>query len=301
MRWIERYFYQPSFWQKTLAIVLLPLSALYCLIATIRRKISIYKDFDIPVVSVGNLVAGGSGKTPFIIEIAKDYPDVAIISRGYKRASKGLLVVSLKGEILVSQKEAGDEAYLIAKTLKNASVIVSKKRDLAILKAKELGCKVVFLDDGFRFAFKKLNILLKPKLEPYFRFPIPSGLYRENPSLYTTADILALEGLDYKREVSITNPTERMLLVTAIANPSRLEEYLPNIVGKVILPDHAPFDLTKIACWTKEHNATSLLVTQKDEVKLQDCPIPLSTMRLNLHIDAKIKEKIYEYIKANKI
>lgn len=296
MRLIERYFYKPAFWQKGLALLLLPFSFLYCIIATIKRKIAIFKDFQIPIVSIGNLVAGGSGKTPFIIEIAKDYKNFAIISRGYKRKSKGLLIVSQEGQILISQKEAGDEAYLIAKMAKNATVIVSKKRDLAIQKAKELNCKMILLDDGFRFKFKKLNILLKPKLDPYFRFCIPSGLYRENPSLYKSADILALEGIDYKREVEIINPTERMLLVTAIANPSRLEEYIPNIVGKLIFKDHAQFNIPYLISETKKHNATSLLITQKDEVKLQECPIPLSIMELKLWIDPQIKEKIRHYI-----
>lgn len=297
MRFIDRYFYKPSFTQKLLVFALLPVSLLYYIAATIRRNIGKYKDFGIPIISVGNLVAGGSGKTPFIIEIAKDYNDIAVISRGYKRKSKGLVVVSLQGKILASQENSGDEAYLIAKTLQNITVIVSKNRSVAINKAIELGCKIVLLDDGFRFKFRKLNILLKPKLNPYFKFCIPSGIYREKPSSYKNADILVTEGVDYIREVEIKNPTKRMLLVTAIANPSRLDEFLPNIVGKLIFTDHARFNFSYLQAQATQYNATSLLITQKDEVKLQHCSIPLSILQLRLIITPAVKNAIANYIK----
>ncbi|PAF54132.1 tetraacyldisaccharide 4'-kinase [Helicobacter sp. 13S00482-2] len=296
MRFIDRYFYKPSIFQKILVFLFLPISLIYYVSSILRRKASRSIDFEIPIISVGNLIAGGSGKTPFIIEIAKEYMDVAIISRGYKRKSKGLVIVSQNGKIMCAQKEAGDEAYLIAKKLKNATVIVSKKRALAIQKAKELGCKAIFLDDGFRFNFKKLNILLKPKLEPYFKLCIPSGMYRERPSLYKIADILAIEGVDYKRKVKINNQTQRMLLVTAIANPSRLDEYLPDTIGKITLNDHSDFNMNQLQIEFQKHSATSILVTQKDEVKLKDSPIPLSIMELELEINPNIKKSIYDYI-----
>ncbi|MCE3039196.1 tetraacyldisaccharide 4'-kinase [Helicobacter anatolicus] len=297
MRFIDRYFYKPNFWQKILAICLLPISLLYFIASTLRRKFSKFQDFQIPIISIGNLVAGGSGKTPFIIETAKNYKNVAIILRGYKRKSKGLLVISHKGEILSTQEQAGDEAYLIAKKLPNASVIVCKKRHLALEKAKEMGIKIVFLDDGFRFNYKKLNILLKPKLQPYFNFCIPSGIYRENPYLYNTADLTITEDQDYKRIVTLKNPTKRMLLVTAIANPSRLDQFLPDVVGKITLNDHSTFNKDFLTQQLKNHNATSLLVTQKDEVKLLDFGLPLSILELKLEIKPEILQKIDNYIK----
>ncbi|RDU73510.1 tetraacyldisaccharide 4'-kinase [Helicobacter anseris] len=296
MRFIDSFFYKPNFMQKILALLLLPLSFLYLIASIIRRKLSPFKDFNIPIISIGNLVAGGSGKTPFIIESAKIFDDIAIISRGYKRKSKGLVIVSQKGEILVSQENAGDEAYLIAKKLPKATVIVCKNRSLAIEKAKKLGCKIIFLDDGFRFNFKKLNILLKPQLQPYFNFCIPSGIYRENPYLYKTADLLIQEGTDYTREVKVLEPTERMLLVTAIANPSRLDQFLPDIVGKITLPDHSNFDLDFLKEKMQEHNATSLLVTQKDAVKMQNFQLPLSILDLKLNIKPQIIKAIQNYI-----
>lgn len=296
MRWIDAYFYKPNMWQKALSIALLPISLLYGIASFIRRKCARFYDFHIPIISVGNLIVGGSGKTPFIIEVAKKYEKVTVILRGYKRASKGLVVVSEWGQIAVSQIESGDEAYLLARELQNASVIVCKNRKKAIEKARQMGAQIVFLDDGFRFAFKKLNIVLMPLLKPYFSFCLPSGIYREVPSAYKEADMLVREGEDYHREVHIESPSPRMLLLTAIANPARLDAFLPSVVGKITLNDHAQFDKAFLQENIVRYNATSLLVTSKDEVKLLDFGLPLSVMRLQLTLKDEVRERIDAYI-----
>ncbi|WRG62989.1 tetraacyldisaccharide 4'-kinase [Helicobacter pylori] len=294
---LERYFYDPTLLQKGLIFALYPFSLIYQFIATIKRKTAKKHDFKIPIISIGNLIAGGSGKTPFILEIAPRYQEVAVVSRGYQRVSKGLVVVSVKGNILVPQKTAGDEAYLLALNLKQASVIVSEKRELGVLKALELGSKIVFLDDGFRFNFNQFNALLKPKVPPYYPFCLPSGLYRESVNSYKEAHLVVTEDKDYQRITSITNPTKRMLLVTAIANPSRLDAFLPKeVVKKLYFRDHAPFDLELLEKEFHNNNATSLLVTSKDLVKLQDCKLPLSVLDLKLEICPKVLEEIDRYI-----
>ncbi|AVV96685.1 tetraacyldisaccharide 4'-kinase [Helicobacter pylori] len=294
---LERYFYDPTLLQKGLIFALYPFSLIYQCIATIKRKTAKKRDFKIPLISIGNLIAGGSGKTPFILEIAPRYQEVAVVSRGYQRDSKGLVVVSVKGNILVPQKTAGDEAYLLALNLKQASVIVSEKRELGVLKALELGAKIVFLDDGFRFNFNQFNALLKPKVPPYYPFCLPSGLYRESIKSYKEAHLIITEDKDYQRITSISHPTKRMLLVTAIANPSRLDAFLPKeVVKKLYFRDHAPFDLELLEKEFYQNNATSLLVTSKDLVKLQDCNLPLSVLDLKLEIDPKILKRIDRYI-----
>ncbi len=261
---LERYFYDPTLLQKGLIFALYPFSLIYQGIATLKRKMAKKRDFKIPIVSVGNLIAGGSGKTPFILEIAPRYQEVAVVSRGYQRDSKGLVVVSVKGNILVSQQTAGDEAYLLALNLKQASVIVSEKRELGVLKALELGAKIVFLDDGFRFNFNQFNALLKPKVPPYYPFCLPSGLYRENIKSYKEAHLVITEDKDYQRITSITRPTKRMLLVTAIANPSRLDAFLPKeVVKKIYFKDHAPFDLKLLEKEFHQNNAIPCWLLQK--------------------------------------
>ncbi|MCQ2867431.1 tetraacyldisaccharide 4'-kinase [Helicobacter pylori] len=294
---LERYFYDPTLLQKGLIFALYPFSLIYQGIATLKRRIAKKRDFKIPLISIGNLIAGGSGKTPFILEIAPRYQEVAIVSRGYQRNSKGLVVVSVKGNILVPQKTAGDEAYLLALNLKQASVIVSEKRELGVLKALELGAKIVFLDDGFRFNFNQFNALLKPKVPPYYPFCLPSGLYRESIKSYKEAHLVITEDKDYKRITSISHPTKRMLLVTAIANPSRLDAFLPKeVVKKLYFRDHAPFNLELLEKEFYQNSATSLLVTSKDLVKLQDCSLPLSVLDLRLEICPKVLEEIDRYI-----
>ncbi|KNX45990.1 tetraacyldisaccharide 4'-kinase [Helicobacter pylori] len=294
---LERYFYDPTLLQKGLIFALYPFSLIYQFIATLKRRIAKKHDFKIPLISIGNLIAGGSGKTPFILEIAPRYQEVAVVSRGYQRDSKGLVVVSVKGNILVPQQTAGDEAYLLALNLKQASVIVSEKRELGVLKALELGSKIVFLDDGFRFNFNQFNALLKPKVPPYYPFCLPSGLYRESIKSYEEAHLVVTEDKDYQRITSISHPTKRMLLVTAIANPSRLDAFLPKeVVKKLYFRDHAPFDLELLEKEFYQNNATSLLVTSKDLVKLQDCKLPLSVLDLKLEICPKVLEQIDRYI-----
>lgn len=302
MRLIDHYFYKPLWWQKILIFLLLPLSIFYCIISFLKRKISPTHCFGIPIISIGNLVVGGSGKTPFIIHLGKELEGlkVGVVSRGYKRKSKGLVVVSDFGKILCSQEEAGDEPYLIAKSLKNASVIVCKKRKEAIYKAKEMGCDVVLLDDGFRFKFEKLNILLRPKLEPYYSFCLPSGMYREWSKSYNEADLIIKEGVGYVRRVEVINETPKMLLLTAIANPMRLDEFLPHVVGKIYYPDHSTFKIEEIKEKMKEYGATSLLVTTKDWVKLEDTDLPLSILSLKLEVEEGIIEQITKYIQEEK-
>ncbi len=298
MKFVDSYFYSPSFFQKVLSFSLLPLSLLFCLVTIIKRTRRV-KNLEIPIISIGNLTVGGSGKTPLLIKIASSFDGVFVVSRGYGRKSSEILVVSLHGEILESVERAGDEAMLIAKELPNASVIVAQKREEGIEKAKKLGAKVLFLDDGFRDRIKKFDIILKPKVEPYFRFCLPSGAYKEPKSLEKKSDISLKEGIDYKRVVKIKNPTKKMALLTAIANPMRLDEFLPkSVVAKKYFRDHYYFGFDEVKEFLDSSDATSLLVTKKDLVKLENFNLPLSILELDIEIDLGLIEKIEKYIKG---
>ena len=124
----------------------------------LRYKSKSPKDFELPIISVGNLTVGGSGKTPIVTALASRYEDVAVVLRGYGRKSEGLVVVSDGKDVLVDVDTSGDEAMLYTSLIPHAVVIVSEKRELAIEKAKELGCKVLFLDDGYnKHQIKKLH------------------------------------------------------------------------------------------------------------------------------------------------
>jgi tetraacyldisaccharide 4'-kinase len=267
----------------------------------LRRIFTIKKSYNIPIVSIGNLTVGGSGKTPFVIALAGRYEDATIISRGYGRQSRGLIEVSRKGKILSDVFHSGDEPMLMAKSLKNASVIVSENRELAIELAIKNGSKVIFLDDGFnRINIKKYDILLFPeKIANYMTFPV--GPFREFYFSKYFSNINLYENLDFKRVVKIENKTDKMLLVTAISNPERLEPFLPkNIVEKFYLEDHAYFNEEKLKEKLLISRASSLLVTEKDEVKMKGFKLPLSVMKLKLHIKSEILEQVDKYIREYK-
>lgn len=334
---LHRYHYAPHLGHKALSLLLLPLSYLYGAIATLKRLAPriLYgkqgRDFGLPIISVGNLIAGGSGKTPFIIALCKhfsslEYGHIAVISRGYKRQSKGLVWVSKQGVVLASVATSGDEPYLIASALAghNVSVLVCKNRAKAIEEAKAQGAKLVLLDDGLRFCFKKFDVILRPSFEPFYPRFIPSGLYRESHSLYRTLArsphaIIAQENSDFTREVRLTNPSPKMFLISAIANPTRLLAFLPpiladfsaqdlaldsrahsvgkcRIIGSRFFPDHHHFSHREIHAILESYAPTSLLTTQKDATKLQDFADTLSIMELTLHIRPSVLRALQEYV-----
>ncbi len=296
--WVERYLFSPNTLQKILSYILLPITLLYCLIVYFKRLLSVARGYGLPIISVGNLIVGGSGKTPFTIALAKDLDHVAIVLRGYKREGTGLSVVSQYGVITSTVSKSGDEAMLMAKMLPKATVIVSVDRVEGILKAKALGSKVVILDDGFsKSSIKKLDILLKPSHPMPNTFCLPSGAFRESATLYKKADLVAVEDRDFHRVVEIKNPTDRMVLVTAISKPQRLDKYLPTFIEKVYYPDHYNYSGNELEAILRKYSADSILTTQKDAVKMDNFRIDLSILELEMTLEPYIYERVNKYIK----
>ena len=118
------------------------------------------------VISVGNLSVGGSGKTPMVELIASRLLDnnffPVIVSRGYKRASSKMTIVSDGKRVYSNVKDAGDEPYMLAMNLYNVPVIVGKKFHSMISAYKTFNAKTILLDDSFqtRKIKKNLDILL---------------------------------------------------------------------------------------------------------------------------------------------
>jgi len=295
--WGERYLYAPNLFQKLLSLLLYPLSLLYCGVMKLRYQSKTPYDFNLPVISVGNLTVGGSGKTPIVSALASRYSDVAVVLRGYGRKSEGLVVVSDGKSVLVDVDESGDEAMLYANVLPKSVVIVSEKREDAIEKAKALGCKVLFLDDGYnKHQIKKLDIVIDVKTNN--DFCLPSGPYRER--LWKGKEALVIqEDREFKRSVKLIDATEKMVLVTAIARAERLDPYLPEVLEKIYFEDHHFFTKEELVSILERTGASSLLVTLKDYVKIRTFDLPLSLMELSLELDEGFVSRVDNYIKEN--
>jgi len=252
----------------------------------LRFKLKIPEDFGIKIISVGNLTVGGSGKTPLVTALAKSYAKPAIILRGYGRDSSGIIVVKDTNAILCDVKTSGDEAMIYAKKVPSAVVIVSEDRKIAVKKAKEMGCEVVFLDDAYsKHDIKKIDILIEA--ESANKHCLPSGPYRER--LWATKEVIKLkDGVDFHREVKLVNAAQRMSLVTAIARPSRLDKFLPEVVNKHYFEDHHSFSKAELEEILKTDESDSLLMTFKDYVKCETFNLPISLLDLDIKLSAKV-------------
>lgn len=281
------------------------------LIIAFKRAKSTPIDFKIPIISIGNIIVGGSGKTPLTIKLAKNYEDVAVILRGYGRKSRGLFVVSKNGKILTDINTSGDEAMLLAKSLPKATIIVSEDRKKAILKAKELNCKLIFLDDGFsKYDIKKFDILIRPNIEPTNLLCLPSGGYREPKMAYSLANLEFQEDVDFKRIVTIYKDEtkvdilpQKLILLTAISKPKRVLDFLPKNTKMVAFEDHHNFTENEINDIKLKYKDYSFITTEKDYVKLQNFVFDnIYLAKLDLEIISKDKlSLINKYIKINKI
>jgi tetraacyldisaccharide 4'-kinase len=151
------------------------------------------------VISVGNLTVGGTGKTPFVIFLARFLREmgkkVAVVTRGYKARSNKMLI-SDGNQIFLSPLEAGDEGYLLAKNLKNIPVLKGKERYRVITFAfKRFGSEIVVLDDAFQhYALKKdLEIVLLATERPFGNgYLLPRGILREPISALNRAEAVVL-------------------------------------------------------------------------------------------------------------
>lgn len=183
--------------------LLYPVSLLYAFIVSLRNvffdiRLFRSKRLHVPVISVGNVTMGGTGKTPVVAYITRQLQDsgfrVGILSRGYKRNSRGYVVVSDGKNVLVDAQRGGDEPVMLGQTLPGAFVAVDEKRYRGgKLLVRKFHPDVVILDDGFqhRWIHRDLNVVLvnASKREQMHATP-PVGRLRENLSALKRADII---------------------------------------------------------------------------------------------------------------
>lgn len=177
----------------------------------VRTRIALYatgykkaRRLDKPVISVGNLTVGGTGKTPCVAFIARYLHDeghqAAILSRGYKRASNGLVEVSNTEGVIQDARAAGDEPYLLARSLPGVRVVVDADRYRAgkWLEAKDV-VTVFVLDDAFQHLAleRNLNLVLIDATDPIASAEmVPLGRLREPVTSLRRADAVIVTRSD---------------------------------------------------------------------------------------------------------
>ena len=186
-----------------LRILLIPLAGIYAIIIFLRNRFFDWglipsRSFDIPVICVGNITVGGTGKTPmveYLISLLKNEYRVLYLSRGYKRKTKGFIKATNHSEI----DEIGDEARQIKQKFPDIEVAVCEKRvegiDVVLSEVPDNRPQVVILDDAFQHRYVKpgLSILLFDYFQPaYNDFILPTGRLRESFSERKRADIFVL-------------------------------------------------------------------------------------------------------------
>lgn len=307
---------------KILRLLLFPFSLIYGIIVWLRNKLfdwGVFKSqpYSTPIIAIGNLSTGGTGKTPhteYLIRLFKDDYKTAVLSRGYGRKTNGYI----KANTNHTANDIGDEPKQYFDKFKNSIVAVSEKRVLGIEKLlKTDSPEVILLDDAYQHRWVKAgyNILLTDYNKPFYKdWILPTGNLREGISgkkrancILVTKCPIGITEADRKRIVSKVNPcsnqevffstfsyrkaeevftdkvsiidtVKNALVVTGIASPTPLYEYLSSndiTVKKLRFPDHHSFTKTDIETIKKEFELLPeenkiIITTEKDATRLKE-------------------------------
>ena len=287
----------------------MPLSWLYGLGVSIRNLmfdcgVLKSKTYNIPVICVGNITVGGTGKTPhteYLIRLLSKDNQVAVLSRGYKRKSEGYVLATEK----TPMAEIGDEPYQMKHKFPEIHMAVDKDRchgiEQLMTKTVKPQTDVVILDDAYQHRYVKagLNILLMD----YHRLIhldklLPAGRLRESISGIKRADIVIVtkcprdiklmdrKGIErslkieneqklffttYKYPEQMEGFGENPLLVTGIASPQQMVEDLQKRITKfevMSFPDHHNFTEQDINAIRTRAAGRTILTTEKDATRL---------------------------------
>lgn len=293
--------------------LLFPLGGLYWLITFIRNwlyDLSIFssKFYDLPIIAIGNLSAGGTGKTPqteYLIRLLKDTYKIAVLSRGYKRSSKGFVLAN----DIVTASELGDESFQMYSKFPEISVAVCEDRQTGIENLiSNCHPEIILLDDAFQHRKVKAGFyILLTAYDDLFAddFILPFGNLRESTIGKKRASIVVVTkcpsnitannkeevkaklnvnmpvfftSIDYDSNVigsenslSVSNiiSTEKVIVV-GIAKPKYFIDYLNSGNDKVMIyPDHHNFSENEILALNELSKDKILVTTEKDFMRLK--------------------------------
>ncbi len=295
---------KPKFWEKNnlISLLLLPISLFFQFLIQIKKKLTIENSFKIPIICIGNIYIGGTGKTPLSILIAKELKKLkkkpAIIKKYYS--------------------EHADEHNLINDSVD--CLFLDKLRSKAINKAEKEGHDIAILDDGFQdYSIKKnLNILCFNSNQLIGNgMTLPSGPLRENMNAIKKTQIVIINGDKNKLfEKKIFNVSKNVKIFYSKYLPKNIEEFKnkklfafagigePNnffkllnenklkIYKKIEFPDHYKFSKFEIKKMIDEalKNNCELITTEKDYFRIKNYELQhVNFLKIRLEIFEKDK------------
>ena len=307
-------FFKPYFWSKKysiLSILLLPISYLIQILFFIKKKFVKKENFSVPIICIGNIYVGGTGKTPLAIKISeileKSKKNPAIIKKFYNNQN--------------------DEMELIKN--KNKNLVTDSTRKKALFKAIERKFDFMILDDGFQdHSIKKnLSILCFNSNQLAGNgFTIPSGPLREPLSSIKNCQMIMINGNRNKefekkiKEISNNNTSVyyskyfpvnikklqniNLLVFAGIGNPENffqlLSDYKLNIKRKISFPDHYNYkkrDIENLFNLSKKNNFR-LVTTEKDYFRLKHLGLNEGISYLPVELILSEEKKFIEEIKS---
>lgn len=270
------------------------------------------------VVSVGNITVGGTGKTPAALWLAERLAArgrrTAIVTRGYRKRARGIVIVGDAGRALVDAEEGGDEPVMLARRFAGPVVAGARRYEAARFACARFGLDAIVLDDGFQHrALARDADLVLVADDVAAAWPLPAGPLRETRhALGRARAVLAVDGAPappgvavFRGRVRATGLVEArtwyvlpldtlagrpVLAVAGIAHPARLAATLARagITGAEIVafPDHHRYDAHDARRIVDAARGRAVVTTEKDLVKLERLGIPgLHALRIALDVD----------------
>lgn len=302
---------KPKFWDKrigVISIILFPITLLYLVIIYFKKTFTRAKSFKTPIICVGNVYLGGTGKTPTSILLANELQNLGkkptILRKFYNNHN--------------------DEYDLIKNSFKN--LILNKNRIAGILEAEKLGFDIVILDDGLQDyrIHKTLSIVCFNQNQLVGNgLVLPSGPLRENLNVLSKVDIVIVNGernISFEEKILKINKNlkifysfykpinlekfknKKLLALAGIGNPENFFQLLERnnlkIEKKIVMPDHYMLSKKEFLNIINEANINNyqVIMTEKDYFKIKS----FSTNKIDfLKVDLIIKnqEKLLSMIK----
>jgi tetraacyldisaccharide 4'-kinase len=301
-----------------------PLSAIFRAAVSLRNALydrGILKVHKLarPVVSIGNISVGGSGKTPFVVALGELLKQRGIpfdvLSRGYGRSSPEIAVVDASG----SPEQFGDEPLLMARKLEVPVIVGADRYQAGLFAEKQFSSRLHLLDDGFqhRRLHRDFDIVVLP-VDDLNGALLPAGRLREPLSALQRADAVVMFDSPQdrvpvrrlwsaRRVIELDGNGGKLVAFCGIGRPQQffdgLAAHRHDLAGKITFPDHHRYiqnDVNRLLDLKRSSGADGFITTEKDAINLGALSLQLQPLRIaRLRIDLRSRdEALAEMLKA---